>query len=130
MRAAQRYSLGSGACPGRRRVGEGAFAQQRREDRILIIPEHRQDDRHAQPGGESEEKSGCDLNHELVLSASLCEAPVCQRRFRWNFCPLFLICSQLICDERSRFIDELSSASRVTDRKNKRKLLAFGGHPR
>lgn len=43
---------------------------------------------------------------------------------------MFLFCSQMICDERSRFIDEWSGAPCVADRKNKRKALAFDGHPR
>src|SRR3546814_20539832 len=52
---------------------ESAFAEQGRENRGPITLQHREDDRQAKAGGESEKEDSGDLNHELVLPASVCE---------------------------------------------------------
>src|SRR3546814_17906493 len=55
---------------------ESAFAEQGRENRGPITLQHREDDSQAKAGGESEKEDSGDLNHELVLPASVCDTHV------------------------------------------------------
>src|SRR3546814_8458417 len=95
--------------------------------RILIILEHGQDHRDAEPGGEGEEESGCDLNHDLVLSVFLCETLRRPATISWPFHPMFSFCSQRFCDERSCFVVESRLARTLGRARKVRTPLAFGG---
>jgi hypothetical protein len=73
-------------------VREGAFAGKRRQDRVSIGAQHGENHQHTQSGGTCEEKSGGDLNHFLVLSASLCETFARS----YGFADLFVPCSLFV----------------------------------